>query len=495
MSIEGTVLVTGITGSIGSWVARTILERGVCVLALVRADTDEAARVRATDALKTVGAGTYVGRLEVIRGDICDDELPRRLAGVHTTLSLVLNCAGVLEFGQEHAELNRRVNVQGTANLLRLAGTLCLPFCHFSTAYIAGRRWGRVFEDEIDTGQEFHNPYESSKCQAEILIRRWANDTGLDAFVFRPSIVVGDSREGRIVNFDGLYNFMRLLDIVASTVGRRDFRVAANPLATKNIVPADYVAEAAWHIIHTRSPGTYHLTNPSPMLLSTVRNVFAELFAIPGARLVDEDEFHAKKADKMEWMCRKTASVYEPYLTAEPIFDRSLADRALRDLGVTIPEMDLAFFRRLLTFARRTQWGKLAPSGASADRESEVFVDRYFTHFLKDKMHRQLLPNLKNLSAKCRIVLDDLPTQSWSLNIDHGRLEDISANGMDHQCVFHLHSDVFSAIVCGKLTPQRAFFEKKVDIQGDIETGLKLTTVLAAFFKRWPYGSETCHVG
>ena len=51
MSIEGTVLLTGITGSIGSWMARTMLEQGVRIVAVVRADTDEAASIRATGCL------------------------------------------------------------------------------------------------------------------------------------------------------------------------------------------------------------------------------------------------------------------------------------------------------------------------------------------------------------------------------------------------------------------------------------------------------------
>ena len=432
--------------------------------------------------------------MAVIRGDICNDDLAARVAANDGSPSLLVNCAGVLEFGQEHAELNHRVNVQGTANLLRLAKTLSIPFCHFSTAYVAGKRQGRVFENEIDMGQDFHNPYEFSKCQAETLIRRWTDDTGLDAFVFRPSIVVGDSREGRIVHFDGLYNFMRVFDSISSAIGTRTFRVVGDPQVTKNVVSADYVAEAAWHILRTRRPGTYQITNPSPTPLSTIRSIFAELFAIPGVRLADEDEFREKRPNKLESLCQKTASVYAPYLAAEPVFDRRAADAALSGMDLVIPEMDVAFFRKLLAFARHTQWGKVAPSATSVNTEREVFVDRYFTRFLQEKMHQQLLPNLKNLSATCRIIVEDLPAQSWALNIDRGRLERISTNSIDCQCIFRLHSDVFSAIVSGKLTPQHAFFEKKVDIEGDIETGLKLTTVLAAFFKKWPYRSEVCHV-
>jgi thioester reductase-like protein/predicted lipid carrier protein YhbT len=495
MSTEETVLVTGVTGSIGSWVARTILDRRRHVLALTRADTEDAGHARTENALKVVGTSVHPGRLAVVCGDLCDDSLAGRLAARSIRLSRIVHCAGVLEFGQEHAELNHRVNGQGTANLLRLAEMLEVPFCHFSTAYVAGKRQGRVFEDEIDLGQEFNNPYESSKCQAERLVQQWSERTGLAAFVFRPSIVVGDSRQGRIVNFDGLYSIMRLLDSVGSVVGTGELRVLGNPGATKNFVPVDYVAETAWHIITAGSPGTYHLTNPHPMPLAKLRDIFAELFTLPGARFVDQKEFRTKQANKLERMYQRGAAVYTPYLAAEPLFDRTRTDVALDGLDVEIPVMNQAFFRKLLRFARQANWGKTAPERVSRSRGRELFVERYFTRFLPEKMHRQLLPNLKRLSATCRIIVEDLPTQTWALRIDRGRLECVSTNGTACQCTFLVQSDVFAAIVSGKLAPQRAFFEKKVDIEGDIETGLKLTTVLAAFFKKWPYDADLCHVG
>jgi predicted lipid carrier protein YhbT len=120
-------------------------------------------------------------------------------------------------------------------------------------------------------------------------------------------------------------------------------------------------------------------------------------------------------------------------------------------------------------------------------------VERYFSHFLAEQMHKQLLPNLRNLSATCGIVVEDIPGRSWSLSIDRGRLEQISKNGENCQCTFFLASDVFSSIVSGQLAPQQAFFEKNINIEGDIETGMRLATVLAAFFRKWPYHSGMCH--
>ncbi len=491
MTAYETVLLTGITGSIGSWVANTILEDGGRIVAVVRADSESTAAARVRSALAIVGADEYANHVHAVCGDICDDE---RIQG-GMEISRVVHCAGVVEFGQEFAALSHRVNVEGTANLLRLAERLRVPFCHFSTAYIAGDRQGRVFEHETNVGQQFHNPYESSKCQAEILVQDWANRTGLDAFVFRPSIVVGDCRQGRIVHFDGLYNFLRLLDSVAKAIGAREFRAAANPDATKNLVPADYAARAAWHIIKTSAPGTYHITNPEPMLLSSLRDIFIDLFAIPGARLVQEKEFRRRAPDRFESMYQKAAAHYAPYLAAEPVFDRANTDAALRGTALVLPEMNMAFFQKLLDYARRTRWGKVREEPRATAQGRERFVERYFDSFLTEKMHRQLLPNLKHLSASCRITVEDLPGRSWSLRIDQGRLEEISQNGMVCQCTFSLHSDTFLAIVGGRLAPQQAFFQRKIDIAGDLETGLKLATVLAAFFKKWPYGVETCHVG
>ena len=210
-----------------------------------------------------------------------------------------------------------------------------------------------MLESEIDVGQEFSNPYESSKCRAELLVRDWSRRTGLSAFLFRPGIVVGDSQEGRIVNFDGLYNFMRLLDGMAGLNGEREFRVVANPAATKNIVPVDYVARLAAQIMDAGVPGTYHITNPRPLRLSALCDTLAEIFAVRGAKLVSEEEFRSPRPNRFESMYQKLASSYAPYLAAEPVFDRTNTDAIARGANMELPEIDAPFFRRLVDYAAR----------------------------------------------------------------------------------------------------------------------------------------------
>ena len=164
--------------------------------------------------------------------------------------------------------------------------------------------------------------------------------------------------------------------------------------------------------------------------------------------------------------------------------------------------MNAAFFQKLLSYARQVNWGRTSRPATAPVLQQEVtgdaqdkerFVEQYFETFLAGQMHRQLLPNLKNLSATCRIVVEDISARSWALIIDGGRLEHISENGEDCQCTFFLSSDVFSSIVSGELAPQQAFFQKNVNIEGDIEIGLRLATVLAAFFRKWPYHAQMGH--
>lgn len=488
------VLLTGITGSVGSWIARKTLLAGNRLLAIVRADTDSMARARAQAVLNIVGVGDLIGDVEVVRGDICLEGLGlepeiSRVADI----SLIIHCAAVLGFGEDLAELSGQVNVEGTANVLKLAERLRVPVCHLSTAYVAGKRNGAVYESETDVGQEFHNAYELSKCQGELLVNEWSRNTGLDAFIFRPGIVVGDTESGRIVNFDGLYNLMRFFDSVGSVIGSGEFRIIANLNATKNFIPVDYIADAIWHIVKKGAPGTYHITHPSPIKLSHLRQILADLFEIPGARFVHQQDFNKAEPTRLERMYQETASYYQPYLMGEPVFDRTNTDRALHGVDLEVSEIDNQFFSRLLSYARSVKWGKKHSKMTTAAESSSYVVDRYFDHFLTEKMHKQLLPDLRSLSATCSIKVEDIPGRSWALKIEQGRLENISDNGVDCQCAFLVDCDTFSKIVSGELTPQKAFFKRKIDIQGDMETGLKLATVLAAFFQRWPYRPETEH--
>ncbi|MBN2591484.1 MAG: SDR family oxidoreductase [Sedimentisphaerales bacterium] len=488
MSIPGSILLTGITGSLGSVLARYMLDEGYTIKALVREQNHEIATVRTKRTLKIIDA-SYGDNLEVILGDICNKNLGISNQGL-SNVSLIIHCAALLDFSDESAQKSNLINVNGTTNVLDLAEKLKTPVCYISTAYVAGKRKGVVREYELNVGQEFHNNYEKSKCCAEKNVQDWSERTGLPVMIFRPSILVGDSQKGKIVSFDGVYNLLKFFDNAADLIKNQEFRAIANPNATKNFIPIDIASKMIWYIIKSNKPGVYHITNPNPISLDKLREIFIELFDIPRARFVDEKDFKRKKASRYELMYKKVSSLYMPYLCEEPIFDRTFTEQVVSGDIFEIPEMNLVFFRKLLNYARKEQWGKYrSETKKQPDIRHTNIVEDYFNRFLADKMHKQLLPDLKNLTANCRISVSEIPSKSWYLEIEKGRLENISLNGMKSQCAYSIDGDTFERIVKGKLAPQQAFFRKKIDIKGNIEIGLKLATVLAAFFRKYPYES------
>ncbi len=173
----------------------------------------------------------------------------------------------------------RSVNVEGTRNVLELAAAAprLSRLNHFSTAYVSGDRVGVILEDELAMGQRFHNRYEETKYQAELLVRRAQAD--LPATIYRPSIVVGDSRTGEIDRFDGPYALAILL--VASPLA---VPLPGDALAPLNVVPVNFVVDAVASI--AANPAgvgrTVHVVDPSPL---SARRVYEMIAARAGKKL------------------------------------------------------------------------------------------------------------------------------------------------------------------------------------------------------------------
>ena len=110
-----------------------------------------------------------------------------------------------------------RTNVGGTAALLDLCRRIGLPRFHLvSTAFVCGRCRGRICEEDLDLGQEFHNPYEQSKFEAERLVRQ---ADGIEPTIYRPAVIVGDSRTGQTSTFTGLYRVLEMAVRLAEPPG------------------------------------------------------------------------------------------------------------------------------------------------------------------------------------------------------------------------------------------------------------------------------------
>lgn len=216
-------------------------------------------------------------RAEVVVGDVCDMDLGlsgteyQRLAAELTTIH---HLAGIYYMGVDEATA-RRVNVEGTRGVIELAGeaSRLRRLCHWSTAQVSGKRKGVILEEELEEGQSFHNFYEETKYEAEMLAR--SAQRRLPVTVLRPGIIVGDSRSGEIDKFDGPYYLMVLVVTNALQV---HLPLPGRGTAPMHLVPIDYVIDAAYHLsIDERAAGgTFHLTDPNPLSARRVYELVAE---------------------------------------------------------------------------------------------------------------------------------------------------------------------------------------------------------------------------
>ena len=278
MPPERVQFVTGYPGFIGKRLVRRLAagaRAGEDRLVLL-VEPRGAARARA--ALQAEGIAA-----EVVEGDV--EQMHLGLSGpefkaLAREVTDVWHLAARTSHGAPRAEL-RRANVEGTRNVLELASAArrLRRFSHFSTAYVSGDRVGVILEDELAMGQRFHNPYEETKFQAELLVRRAQAE--LPATIFRPSIVVGDSRTGEIDRFEGPYALAILL--VASPLAV-PLPLPGDAVAPLNVVPVDFVVDAA--IAIAAAPGgagrTVHVVDPSPL---SARRVYEMIAARAGKKL------------------------------------------------------------------------------------------------------------------------------------------------------------------------------------------------------------------
>ncbi len=119
----------------------------------------------------------------------------------------VVHCAAIYDITVAEPE-QRAANVEGTQAVIELACRLDATLHHVSSIAVAGDFHGEYTEDDFDIGQQLPTPYHQTKFEAELLVR---STSGLRYRIYRPAVVVGDSRTGEMDKVDGPYYFFGVL--------------------------------------------------------------------------------------------------------------------------------------------------------------------------------------------------------------------------------------------------------------------------------------------
>jgi nucleoside-diphosphate-sugar epimerase len=216
------------------------------------------------------------------------------------------------------------------------------------------------------------NDYERSKLEAEKLVR--STVLARPPTIYRPSIIVGDSRTGYTCTFHGFYAMVKLAHTLASQVARYSF-TAGTAIETfnmggqerKDFVPVDWVSAMIAHLLgHPEHHGkTYHLTaaQPTPVALWSQAIQEAVYRYSPCA-----DPAHSPGRDGT-WAgetFRAQAEIYRAYWRDDPQFDRTHTVAAAPQLSCPVVDHDMLL--RMASLAIQTNFGKRLP--ASRVREA-----------------------------------------------------------------------------------------------------------------------------
>ena len=359
------IFLTGATGYIGSYLVAGLLEEyGESLNVLVRAaDTREAER-RLWQALQLhFDFPTFRGHLgthiRIFRGDLTEPQFGLDAAeyeDLAASTDSVLHCAASLNRKSEKSCLN--VNLRGTLEVVQLARRAhnargLRRFSQVSTVAVAGHRSNEVVSEDraIDWDRSDYDPYARTKKFCEHMVRELLPD--VSRTVFRPSIVLGDSRRPETTQFDMVRAFVFLAGLPLLPL-RADDRI--------DIVPADYVASAVMHLHQKTDPEheIYHLSS------GTGSETFRQLTeALARARGKVPPLFWPGLAGPFGSMVGRLAhrrdgvghaasllKVFLPYLMWNTVFDNT---RVVAELG-RAPAAFSSYCFPLLRFARENRF-------------------------------------------------------------------------------------------------------------------------------------------
>lgn len=368
-----TYFITGASGVVGSALVPLLLaEPDLELRLLLRAGTARALRERLEALFRFWGIASDDAaprsRMVALRGDV---GVPRFGLSAADYQDLAASCTHIVH-AAGNVRMNlpiaqaRRSSVDSARHIVALAracpGLEKLEFV--STVGVGGRmpvvpeRW------LSDEPRAFHNSYEQAKAEAEDYLRRETEQHELPVTVHRPSMVVGDSRTGKIIHFQVFYYLCEFLS------GRQTFGLLPNLDGVRvDTIPVDYIARALrWSSTRRETTGrVLHLcSGPErameiPWLVDALRELLATRGGqLPSLKRVPVGVFRSIlpilqgiAVGKLRKPL-KNLSIFLDYSRDGQVFDNRMSDRLLSTAGIAVPDPKLYLTPVLDGYLRRS---------------------------------------------------------------------------------------------------------------------------------------------
>jgi thioester reductase-like protein len=305
------------------------------------------------------------GRIELLAADIGENQFGLETAEyerLRSEVARIFHLAAIYNLAVP-LRIAQRVNVEGTGNIVEfcLGAEALERFVYVSTAYVAGRRTGVVYEHELALGQGFKNHYESTKFQAEVWVQRYLDR--IPTTILRPAIVVGDSLTGETQKFDGPYYILRA--IAQATRAGRAIPQFGRAEAPFNVVPVDYIV-AGIAVLGSEPAAageTVHLVDPEPL---SARELVVAL-----------SEAYAGRPPKGR--------------VAPALVEASLRFKSVRDRFGGIPHESIPYLNHPVAFDTRRAVALTSPHGLALPRFRD-YVEPMVEFFRENEHDPELVP-------------------------------------------------------------------------------------------------------
>ena len=311
------VFLTGITGFLGSFLAKELIQNGFKVFGLARSKGDKSAYQRAFDAIRFAyyddewDERKVADSLKIFEGDIVYKDLglnDKDQDFLQSETDIIIHSAALAEL-RSPWETIKRINVDGTKNVLDFAvechekGRL-RKFNHISTMYVCGDYQGEFDETMLDVRQNFNNTYEKSKFEAEKLVHEYM-DKRLNCSIFRPSLIMGDSRSGKTNNFKLFYQPLRFF------INEIYDEFPADKNCSQNFINIDTVAKTLVALLSNIKTSIYHILSPNNISVGYFFHLAQGCFCFKSPRLIPLSDFPFYK---FSYVQKELATPFIPYL-------------------------------------------------------------------------------------------------------------------------------------------------------------------------------------
>ncbi len=359
-----TILITGGTGFLGGSLVRRLARKDYRLILLVRnkgkLGGGGLGRLLAEEDGKVPA---HSARIELLEGDVTrpllglESKVFLRLAGEVDT---VFHCAALTDFDDRDALL--RTNFVGTKEVLDFAvAQRPKRYHHISSAFVSGKsnpQWNNATRKG-----RYNNAYEESKLVGEVLVRKYTSLYRLPAAIYRPSMIIGSSKNGYTKCFKGMYSFAKALYLISKTseyARGESFRMFGLIDAGINLVPMDYVADSIMAISgdddDEGSIGkTFNVINPNPPSLQQLKVLLVRTMGIRDPEIVPLTD--QTTLNSLERLYLSYTRPYLPYVHNKYKFYSSNTRELLMEKDIICPRIDRRLVSLLTDFAIRKNWG------------------------------------------------------------------------------------------------------------------------------------------